>query len=52
MPREKTVKQKKDDSRKVGLSKDLPDDVIALIKQSKVDSRHDHLNYLLKDWKP
>jgi len=52
MPRQDTKKTKKDDSRRVGLSKDLPDDVIDLIKKSKVDPRHTHLDYLLKDWKP
>ena len=38
--------------RKVYGLGEMPDELFELIKQSKMDSRHDHLNALLEDWQP
>jgi hypothetical protein len=39
-------------NRRVFRVEDLPDETIEAIKNAKMDPRHDHLNDLLKDWKP
>ena len=38
--------------RKVYGLGEMPDELFELIKQSKMDPRHDHLNALLEDWQP
>ena len=38
--------------RKVGLSVDLPDDMLERIERSTMDKRHTPLDDLLKDWTP
>ena len=35
--------------RRVGLTSELPDDLLAMVEQSRMDPRHDHLNALLDD---
>ena len=38
--------------RQVFATGELPDDIFEAIRNTKMDSRHDHLNDLIKDWTP
>jgi antitoxin Phd_YefM of type II toxin-antitoxin system len=35
--------------RRVGLTSELPDDLLAMVEASRMDPKHDHLNALLDD---
>jgi PHD/YefM family antitoxin component YafN of YafNO toxin-antitoxin module len=38
--------------RRVFATAELPEEIVEAIRTSKMDSRHDHLNELIKDWTP
>src|SRR5271166_2003060 len=38
--------------RQVLSTADMPEDMVEAVRKSEMDSRHDHLDELLKDWAP
>ena len=38
--------------RQVLATADAPEDIVEAVRSSKMDARHNHLDDLIKDWKP
>ncbi len=50
-PRDETPRRKYRD-RQVFSTANMPEDIIEAVRKSEIDPRHNHLDDLIKDWKP